>query len=273
MPAELAEIFVRHAVPFLLVFSRIAGLFMAAPILSSTGIPLRAKALVTLMLSAALYPMVPAVVSGEAVRDVFALLPLVITEGLIGLSIGLIGAIPLMAVEMSGVIAGQSIGFGLARVYNPELDTDSDLIGQLLYYVAIGAFLTLGGLETLVGTLLSTFRGVPLGGFSTDMLPLDMLVGVIAGGIELALRVAMPVVGSTLLLVILLGVVGKTMPQINIMSVGFTIKVLAGLAAIMFALGAVREAVGDQIDQVLQDLIRWAGSLQAFVRMPGVVHG
>src|SRR5437868_2450431 len=69
-----------------------------------------------------------------------------------------------------------------------------------------------GGLERLVGGIIESFARVPVGGFATDRVPLDLLVGVLASGFELAIRVAAPVTGIVLLLVIVIGVMGKTMP-------------------------------------------------------------
>lgn len=247
----------KHAVPFVLVMFRIAGVFALAPMIGSVSVPVRAKALFSFAMAWAVYSAVPSGAIPEAPHDSFSLIPLLVTELLIGLVLGVIASVPLLSLEMAGTIAGQSIGFGLARVYNPESDVDSDLLGQLLFYIASGVFTAFGGLNVLFGAILHSFSTVPLGAFSAERVPLPMLMGVLGSGTELALRVAAPVAGITLLLVIVFGAIGKTMPQINIMTVGFTIKVMAGLAMLAAAVMAVREAAGDHIDVVLADLLRW----------------
>ncbi len=269
MPSDAAiTILLSHTVPWMLVLVRISGIFIAAPMIGSLAIPMRFRVLMAVAMSAAAYPALATTVSVGApeIVDVVALLPLVLTELLIGFSIGAIASLPLLAMEASGVIMGQSIGFGLARVYNPESDTDTDLLGQLLFYIASGLFFAMGGLELLFTTLLSTFSRVPPGSFTTRMVPLEMFVQVMSSGFELALRVAMPVVGIVLLIALVLGAVSKTMPQINVMSVGFTIKMLAGLTMLATALYVVGDAVEAEVKQTLAMITDWTGSLGGEVR-------
>ncbi len=246
-----------HVIPFTLVLFRLAGLFVAAPLLTSVVLPMKVKALLATAMAAAVYPVIrPHLHCPEGV-DVVGLVPLMLGEGLVGLTIGAIAAIPILSMELAGVVMGQSIGFGLARVYNPESDVDTDLLGQMLFYVAMGVFLAAGGLEQLFGGLMRSFERVPAGGVAASSVPLDLFLAVLTSGFDLGLRVALPVVAMTLLLVIVLGVIGKTMPQLNIMTVGFTIKILAGLATFAFSVYAVREAVGEEVESVLGQALRW----------------
>jgi len=252
-----------HVVPYTLVMFRIAGVFIMAPLLTSVVVPARYKALLILMLSAAVYPLVNQGLAIPAGVDLLGLVPLIVGESLIGFAIGGIAAIPLLSLEIGGVLMGQSMGFGLARVYNPEADFDTDILGQLLFYVGAGIFVAFGGLELLVGGVIRSFSHVPIGGFRAAMTPLDLLVNVMSSGFELAIRVAAPVTAIVLLLVIVFGVVGKTMPQINIMSVGFAIKILAGLTMLAMAIYAMRDAIGDEASGGVDRVLAWVSSLSA----------
>jgi flagellar biosynthetic protein FliR len=119
-------------------------------------------------------------------------------------------------------------------------------------YMALAAFVALGGIEVLFVSLLSTFDRVPIGGFAITHLPLDTGVGVLSSGVELGVRVAAPVTCMVFLLMIAMGFVMKTMPQINILSVGFTVKILFGLGMVAAALGSMHYAVHDEIERVLR---------------------
>ncbi|CAG0999742.1 Flagellar biosynthetic protein FliR [Phycisphaerales bacterium] len=255
------SVLIAHVIPFTLVLFRLAGVFLMAPILTSTMIPTKFRALLATVLAVAAYPMVAPVLTAPAEIDLFGLLPLIACEAMIGLCVGALAAIPLLSLELSGVMMGQSIGFGLARVYNPESDVDTDLLGQLLLMVATGVFVAVGGIESLFGGIVRSFERVPVGSVGAGQAPLDLFLGVLASGCDLGLRVAMPVVGSTLLLVIVLGVVGKTMPQINIMTVGFAIKIFAGLCVLALAMVAVREIVGTATDDAIDRSLAWLQSL------------
>ena len=67
--------------------------------------------------------------------------------------------------------------------------------------------------------------------------------------------------GAVMLLVVVFGAIGKTMPQINIMSVGFTAKVMAGLSMMTLGTVAAGSAIGDGVHEVIVDVCRWAAGL------------
>ncbi len=247
-----------HVMPFGLVVARLAGLFVAAPLLSSIGVPMKAKALLVLALSAAIYPVLPASTQTLGDLTLMDLLPMVIGETMIGGAMGALAAVPVVIMDSAGVIGGQMMGMGLARVYNPEMDGDADVLGQMLFLLAGGAFVAMGGIEQLFLALTGTFEHVAPGGMSISRAPLAALVAVLGSGCELAIRVSMPIMGAVMLLVVVFGAIGKTMPQINIMSVGFTAKVLAGLSMMTLGTAAAGSAIGDGIHEAVGDVCRWA---------------
>ena len=266
-PAILALL--AQTAPFLLTAFRLAGLFLFAPLLTSSMVPVRYKTLMVFMLAAAMFPMVSVrIPMGALPLDVITMVPLLLREAMIGFTIGLIASIPMLSLEMSGVIAGQQMGLGLARVYNPDSDAESDVLGQMLYTIALGGFVAGHGLESLMDTVLETFRTIPLGGLDSAAAPLEMLTAALTSGFELAIRVTTPVSGAVLLMTIVLGVIGKTMPQINIMSVGFTFKIAIGLAALIFGLTAVGDATAEVMRRSIQSVQVWAAGPDA-----GVSHG
>lgn len=249
-----------HVVPFVLVMVRVASIFFSAPLLTSLMIPVRAKAAVAFMFSAAMYPLIPARYVGPTDPDLVMLLPHVVTEVAIGFAIGLMAAIPLACMEIAGLLSGQQMGFGLARVYNPDLDADADILGQLLFYIAMGVFLSVNGLEAVMMAILDSFASIPVGGMRAEMVPLDTINAVFTSGIELALRVSAPVSGIVFLLVILFGVLAKTMPQLNPMSLAFTVKIVAGLVVLAGSVYAIQHATSVNIHEALSRMVHWARS-------------
>lgn len=256
----MSEIVLSNLVPFMLVAFRLAGLFIATPLLSSAMIPIRLKPLIVLAFAAAVYPLTPTWHTPESL-SVLAILPMVVGETLLGFVIGLIASLPVIAAESCGIIIGQQMGFGLAKVYNPEYDTEVDVLGQVLFFIVFGAFLAMGGLESVFRALVSTFHRIGPGGLSLSQAPVETIVGVATSGLELAMRMSLPVVAAILLLVVVFAVISKTMPAINIMSVGFTVKVLAGLAVLTLALPAIAHVAGDETSEVLRAVDEWARSL------------
>lgn len=253
--------FTSHAIGFLLVLSRLGGLFVFAPILASTTVPLRARAMFAIMLAAAMYPTVSLTAAPSGDLDIASLLPIVLSEALVGLSIGLLAAIPIFSVQLAGMVMGQQMGLSLAGVYNPAIESESDTLGEILLYMAMGVFVILGGLEALFLAVARSFERVPMGGFGIARVPLDHLTGLVSAGFELALRVAAPLLCIILLETIATAFIMKTIPQLNIMSIGFALKILLGFLAIVAALAAVHQVIGDHVSGAIRFISHWAQTL------------
>ncbi|MBX3386108.1 MAG: flagellar biosynthetic protein FliR [Phycisphaeraceae bacterium] len=257
-----------HTVPFLLVLFRLSGLFVFAPVLSGTIVPSKVRVLMCVMLAAGMYPAVshePADWSGV---DALSLGWIVAGETLIGLAIGLVAALPIYAAQLGGLIMGQQMGMGLANVYNPALDVEGDTVGQLLLFMAMTVFIALGGLEVLFLAVAGSFASIPAGfaltGGSNDVGSLsagwlDLLVGVLGSGMDLAVRVAAPVLCIIMLETVAMGFVMKTMPQLNVLTIGFAVKVLIALLGLVLALKAIEQSMHEEIVQVMRAVIRVFG--------------
>jgi flagellar biosynthetic protein FliR len=188
---------------------------------------------------------------------VFTIAPLIVSETLIGLTIGFLAALPVLCLDLAGFVMGHQMGLSLSRVYNPDTATDTDVLGQVLMYVALATFVAMGGLEVLFVSLVSTFDRIPVGQFGIVSMPLATIVGVLSSGVEMGVRVAAPVMAIVFLLMIAMGFVNKTMPQINVQSVGFTVKMLFGLGMCVMAIGSMQYAVQAELDRVLRLVLDW----------------
>lgn len=250
-----------HVVPFALVVARIAGLFVLTPLLSNRLMPRRFRALLAIMFAAAVYPGLHDQWHLAPDMDMVSLVPLMASELLIGVAIGFLAGLPILALDIAGYMMGHQMGLGLARVYNPEMGEDTDIVGQLLMYIGLAIFVAIGGLEAMFLAMMTTFEQVPIGAFAIDLLPLDLLLGILSAAFELALRVAAPVLCIVMLVMISMGFVMKTMPQINILSVGFAIKILFGMGMLVLALTAIRFAATDEIERVLKLILYWSRHL------------
>jgi flagellar biosynthetic protein FliR len=252
-----------HVVAWSLVLFRVAGLFVFAPLLTSAMVPMRFKALLAALLAGAAYPLVASRVQLDLGSmpepDVLTLLPMVVGEALVGLAMGAIAAVPLLMMELAGTLAGTTMGFGLARIYNPEADADTDILGQLYFFLASGIFVAIGGLDQLFRGILASLERVPVGGLggSAGSRGGEVFVGVLQAGTELGLRVAAPVVAIVLLLIIVFGVIGKTMPQLNVMSVGFSIKLLCGVGVIAMGLSSLHASLADSVAHAVDSAAAW----------------
>ena len=247
-----------HVPGFVLVFSRLAGLFLFAPVLSGSILPRRVKILLTVALSFVLYPTLDhgrVVPAGLSLAD---LGPMMATETLIGLSIGIVATVPLTTVQLAGKLMGQQMGLAGGELFNPALDIAADNIGQVLYYVAIAAFLAMGGLDVMYRALAETFDAVALGAFSSQQVPLDVLVGVVHSGFGVAIRISMPVLAIIYLENVIVGFIMKTVPALNILSFGFPLRILVGVFVLLASIGVIAQIIGADMERTLVIIEDWA---------------
>ena len=250
-----------HLSPLLLVASRLLGLFVFSPVLSSTLVPRQAKALFALAMSVAVYSTLPGEFHTIPATDLMGLAPILLSEGLIGISIGVIATLPLMAVQMAGSFMGHQMGLGLAEVFNPDTQANSAVIDQTLYMMGLATFVMLGGLEATFLTLMHTFERLPVGAFALGQAPADLFIAVLSSAFEVAIRIAFPVIGLIGLIMVSIGFVMRTIPQINIMTIGFSIKIIAGILLLAAAIHVVNGVLTGEIERVMGELLDWASTL------------
>lgn len=256
MMLEIAPLY-QHGIAVLIVAFRLAGLLLFSPMLAGAAIPQQAKVILIVTLALAIYPAMPHAWQMPVHFSLVTVGQLMVTETLIGAAIGFVASLPILAVQLGGQIMGQQMGLGLAQVFNPELETNTGVVDQLLFYTALAVFISFGGIEATFAALMNTYESVPLGAMTLSAIPLELIVGTIAAGYELALRVAAPILGIMLIETVASGVLMKTIPQINIMSVGFSIKTLAGLAGLAAAVATIFVVFADEAARVLSSLHEW----------------
>jgi flagellar biosynthetic protein FliR len=274
---ELVGQLAGQVLPLTLVGCRLSGLFVFAPMLASMAIPVRVKVLLCAVLSVAAWPLVQATVPGGAVAfevaaglDVFTLLLLCAGEVLVGLVIGVLALLPIAAAQLAGVLIGQQMGLSMATVFNPSTESESDVTGEIVMHLALAGFLALGGFEVLFLCVLKTFAWVPVGalvgvpltgmaGGGLGWAPLALTTGLMNSGFDLALRVAAPVIGLVLVETMATAMLIKTIPQMNIMVVGFGLKVLIGLLALVAAVRVMDSAIVGHIAEAGRQTLLWSG--------------
>jgi len=127
--------------------------------------------------------------------------------------------------------------------------------------MAITIFLTIGGLEALFGAVVHSFDTVALGGLGFVDAPLATMVGLLGAAFSLALRVAAPILCILMLENMAVGFIMKTVPQLNILSFGFPVKILGGLFIFIMSMNFIHEALRPDIQSAIGAAFQWVRSL------------
>lgn len=218
-------------------FVRIAALVSTAPILGDPSVPRRIRiglaVFVTIIVAPTLdeVPRV-ALLSGDGFL-------LIGRQLVIGAAMGFSIQLAFAAIEYAGDLIGLQMGLGFATIVNPETNDQSPLIGGLLRYFAMLAFLVANGPLMMIAGVSESFHSMPIAG-SAGLLD-DWKMLVMAGGtiFGLALHMALPVIAALLVTNVALGVMTRAAPQLNLFSIGFPITIAVGLVVLAGSLPVV----------------------------------
>ncbi|MCE5328321.1 MAG: flagellar biosynthetic protein FliR [Planctomycetaceae bacterium] len=216
-----------------LLMARIGGLFVIAPVFSSSVLPARLRYLlcVALALGAAAQIATPLAMPVSTGAGLVALA----VEALIGSVIGLAARALLSGIEVAAALIGQQMGLTLGQVYYADAadgEGGDDPLTRLMYLLGIVVFLAVGGHRGLLSGLMGTFTAVAPGAIGSGQGMLNIAMSVLAASFVMAIKIAAPVVVTLLVIGVVLAVVGRTMPQLNILTVGLPAQALVGLIAL-----------------------------------------
>lgn len=249
---------------FALVLARMAGLMLSMPMLSSSQIPMPVKAWLTVALAALAWPaasgaLPESLTLGQAAAGL-------IGEFVLGEIIGLGTGVVFFAAQFAGHVVSHQSGLVLGEVFNPVFDSESAVLDQLWFFTALMFFLALRGHMAIVQAVLGSFEQVPPMGVVMDGITVEFFRGMLTTIFETALRLAGPTILALLLTLLAMGALARTMPQLNILSVGFSIKTALALFVVAITMmhsggvmiGAIEgglDAVGAAFETMSQQVL------------------
>jgi len=224
---------------FLLISLRAAGMFITSPVIGHKSIPTMIKAGLAIMLAIILVPMVSQM-ELPVIDSVWMLGAIAIKETAIGAIIGLFFSILFNAVRMSGNIVGYQIGLLVAQVMDPESNSQVSMVGEFLYVLALLIFLAIDGHHAILTAFSDSYQMIPVGIFNFQGSAGDMLIKFTAYAFTIAVKLAAPVMITLFLVTVSLGVIARTVPQMNIFIVGLPLKIGIGFLVLAAALPVFR---------------------------------
>jgi len=241
---------------FVLAFFRIAGVMVTAPLFGSSRIPRRLKVLFALVFAAAIAPTLKPLMLPESAWTLTAGIG---GELLFGLAIGTALSFTFVAVNWAGEIIGQQMGLGIGQVFDPHFGGSGSVIADLYFFLALVIFLIAQGHLAFLKGVRESFEALPLLSVSFNQNLLQLLSALLQSATALALQLAAPMLVTMLLTDVVLGFIGKTIPQINVMSAGLPLRVLAGMVVLIFGLmmcsRVIEESMLDAVKQVAQAFV------------------
>lgn len=242
---------------FVLVFFRVAGLAIFAPLFGSERIPRRVKLLLTLVLAAGLTGSVTGPVSLPT--NLWQLTIGIGGEIMFGLAMGMVMSFTFIAAQWAGEMIGQQMGLNMSEVLDPQYGGSGSLVGNMYFMLTLVIFLLVGGhLEMIRGVRMS-FNSLPLLSLGIDQPLLDMVIGLMQTCTTFAVQLAAPMMVTMLVVDLALGCIGKAMPQMNVLTAGLTIRSMLGVAVLVVGLQLTVMVLGGKLSESMQIVqLKWS---------------
>ncbi len=220
---------------FLVVTARVAGFMTGIPVFISAQTPGRVKTALVFVSSLMLFP-----VMAKTIPPVnFSPLPfflLVLSEVLLGLLLGLVARLIFTAVEFGAAVIGFQMGFASANVYDPQNQRQVELISQFQNVFAILIFLTINGHHIFLRTMVLSFDLLPPGQFNVSGEAMPYLMQLASHMFNLGVQLSAPVLAVLLLSGLILGILARVFPQLNVFMLSFPLNIGIGFIVISLTL-------------------------------------
>lgn len=222
---------VEQLMTFTLVLVRVGCVFAFLPFLGRGPAPMAIKAAVALAVAFALFP------AAGARLPVNSWLPVqyglfVGAEVLFGLLMGLSAGLVFGGIRMAGELIGRQIGMALAITADPASGMQSTPIGNFCEAVGVLVLFSLDGHHMMLKALQESFQHWPLGGFLSAQFVRDVGVRAVADGLNIAFRLAAPLLVLTFLISLIMAIMARLVTEINVLIVGFPLRIGVGLVGL-----------------------------------------
>jgi len=215
-----------------MVAARLIGLVLVAPVIGDRAVPVKVRIALGLVIALALSPIIahrsPAALE-SLLREPSMLLVAAGAEVAVGLALGFLARAVFWACCAGGEIVAHQMGIAAADILVPSAPSATSPVGAMYYLFVLVLFLLTNGHHLVLGAVAGSYEGIGVGAFSVGAGAAGSIASVLTAVLVVALKLAAPALVVLLLVEVAVGVLSRTTPQLNVLSVGFPIKILIGL--------------------------------------------
>ena len=229
---------------FVMVLTRISAFFIVIPVFGWQSIPVRIKVAMAVLLAVFFSMITPVPVDAGQVSSVEAVL-LLANEATYGLALGLVATLIFAVVKFSGRIIERQMGLAMAEILDPLTDERAQPLGSLLEMIFILLVLSANGHHLFLLIISRSYESFPAGSIPT--IPV-LTEGIIAAGSTMfihGLKLAVPILAAFLLLLVILAVFARVVPEMNILFISLPLRVGLGLLMVALFLPFIASFVGE----------------------------
>lgn len=244
---------------FLLVFVRMTGLFVIAPIF---GRNMPAYLKIGIAFATAIIMTNVVKVDNIIGMDNYLLYAFYIfKEFIVGIVIGFVAYALFTSIYIAGQIIDMQIGFGMVSVFDPITNIQVPVTANLYYMIAMLIFITTNGHHLLIKALYQSFSLVPIGSAGIGPNMMDNIIEVFQQMFSIGFKIAAPIIAAILITDVVLGIISKTIPQMNVFVLGMPLKILVGIIIVMITIPSfiyivtmIKDSMNIEIFKFLKDM-------------------
>ncbi len=241
----------------LLVFIRVTGVVVVAPFFGSTDIPRKLKVVIAAIFTFTIMGTIDYTsVTYQTEWDYAAM---VLKEAITGVLIGFGGRLCLYILSFSGNMIDMEIGFSMVQEMDPTTSITSTVTSNFYMYVFMLLFLVSDMHYFVIDALVDSYKVIPIGGAKFSLNLYSIMVTYIADYFIIGFRIILPVFCCILVINIVLGILAKIAPQMNMFVIGMQLKIIVGLFLIFLTLqlfGNVADYMFDEMHNLTKYFIQ-----------------
>lgn len=239
---------------FLLVLLRISALLVVAPIFGHRLYMARAKIGMAFMISLVVFPLV-ADQGLQVPEGIFPYVFMMVREALMGMVLGFTVLLLFIGIQFAGQLAGLQMGFGIVNVIDPQSHGQVSIIAQFLNILAVLIVLSIDGHHLILQGLMASFDAVPLGGVEFKAPIAEKIISLSSQIFGIAIKISAPILISLLSISVALGVLARTVPQMNVFIVGFPVQLAVGMSVLVASLPLFQIMISKAMQLLQRDLL------------------
>lgn len=236
---------------FLLILSRWAGMVMLAPVFGARGVPGMVKLGFAVSISMILYPLVFGS-NPEIPPELLPYIGILLKEIFVGLVIGFVIYAITAVLEGAGQLIDLPMGFTMGASIDPVYGMQSPMMGNFQMVIATLLLLATNAHHYLIAAMVKSYTYIPLNPGSIPQ-GIEFYIYLVRDVFSLSIQLALPIFGAMVLADIGVGLLARTVPQLNIFSVIFPVKVIFGFILLILAI----PFFGDSVSMLFDKSMSW----------------
>lgn len=207
---------------------------MVAPVFGATSVPLQVRIILSAMIGIAASNSVPMNLPDSTLMSYTGFV-FILGEVICGIAMGFALQVGYSAAFVAGEVISNTMGLGFASMSDPQSGASSPVIGSFLSIIAVLLLLAMDGHLMLIAIIVQSYQSLPPG---SAMLSPQVIFNLVEFGgtlFSMGLVIALPVGAALIIVQIVMAMLARSAPQLNLFSVGIPVAVLAGIILLAMA--------------------------------------